>query len=127
MLKNEFEFLSVGDSIELSVGNETLTRLSIEDETQWTCIMTTQATDYNGFFAYSQYQFSIWKVGGVAYVSDIKLVFDNSHDVTYQIQPAVDVITDTTQHRFSATMIAGSSFPTPKLDIVSSIQYIQSR
>lgn len=127
VLRNEFEYLNAGDSIELAVGNETLTRLSIEDETQLTCVMTIQATDYNGFWAISQYYFTIWKKTGVAYVSNTKLIWDNSHDVTYQIQPDIDVTTDTTQHRFKATMIAGSSFPTPKLDIVSSIQYIQSR
>jgi hypothetical protein len=95
-------------------------------------MMNIHITDYNGFWAYSMYSFSIWNKAGTADSSTpIQVSIDDSVGNQFNLTPIIDTSTDTTQHRFRIQLndIGASpySFPTPAVKIVATLQYTQSR
>lgn len=124
-------FTTDGDSIEIFVGNETITRLSLDPYTQWSCIMNIHLSDYGGFWAYSVYTFTIWKKTIAFASTPIQLSIDDSIGNQFDVAPTIDVSTDASQHRFRIQLndIGGTpfSFPTPAVNVVATLQYTQSR
>jgi hypothetical protein len=132
VLGNANVFTSSGDYIEVVVGNETITRLVLEDATHWSCILNTHISDYTGFWASSIYSFNIWKKGGAADKSQpIQISIDDSIGNQFDLKPSIDTSTDTTQHRFRISLIdigaTGYLYPTPAVNVVATLQYNQSR
>lgn len=131
VLGNSFIYNSSGDYIEVAVGNETLTRISLEDYTQWSCILNAHVSDYGGFWVYSVWSFTIWKKAGNAFASQpVQIAIDDSlGGGQLQLKPLIDVTTDPTQHRFKLQLndLAAFLFPTPAVNCVATINYTQSR
>jgi hypothetical protein len=132
VMGNSFVFNASGNSIEVFVGNETITRLSLEPYTQWSCMMNIHISDTGGFWVYSMYSFTIWKKASTADASTpIELSIDDSEGNQFSLAPIIDTSTDTTQHRFKIQLndIGASpySFPTPAVNVVATLQYTQSR
>jgi hypothetical protein len=132
VMGNGFVYTASGNSIEVFVGNEDITRLELENNTQWSCMMNIHMSDYLGFWAYSIYSFSIWNKGGTSYTSTpIQLSIDDSIGNQFNLTPIIDVTSDTSQHRFRIQLndigSTAYSFPTPAVKIVATLQYTQSR
>ena len=132
VLGNSFAYNTDGASIEVVVGNETITRLVLESKTQWSCMMNIHISDHDTFWAYSVYSFTIWNSGGASFASTpIQMSIDDSIGNQFDVAPIIDVTTDPTQHRFRIQLndIGGSPyvFPTPAVDVVATIHYTQSR
>lgn len=131
VLGNSFIYLADGNSIEVFVGNETATRLKLEEDTQWSCVMNAHIADYAGFYVYAVWSFTIWKKGTDAYTSTPKLISsnDSTGGTNLELYPIIDVTTDPEEHRFKLqlNMIGSYTFPTPTVNVVATIQYTQSR
>jgi hypothetical protein len=132
VLGNSKVFNSDGDSIEVFVGNETITRLNLDSKTQWSCIMNIHISDHSGFWAYSVYTFTIWKDSIADASTPIQMSIDDSIGNQLEVAPTIDVTSDTSQHRFRIQLNdIGTSiaylFPTPPVDVVATLQYTQSR
>jgi hypothetical protein len=132
VLGNSYIYPSSGSDIEVVVGNETITRLTLPNKTQWSCIMNIHLSDHDSFWAYGVYSFTIWYASGTAYASTpIQISIDDSIGNQFEVAPTIDVTTDPTKFRFKIELndIGASpyTFPTPLVDVVATIQYTQSR
>jgi hypothetical protein len=130
VIGNEYIFNSTGDEVELFVGNETLTRLSIEDETSMSILIHSHVSNQLGFWATSLYSAMIWKTGGITYRSlPIQLMIDDSIGGQFDLRPVIDIGTNTSEHRFKISMVDLGSYiyPTPAVQVISTIQYTQTR
>lgn len=133
ILSNGSSFLSSGSVIELFFGLETLTRLYLEDDTQWMITIDLNASDMSGMWICSKYTAVIWNKGGTIGASNpIQIMIDDSSGVgQFDLKPSINVIASAPEFRIYAQLndIGGTpySYPTPLLTIVATINYNQIR
>jgi hypothetical protein len=102
----------------------------MEDETSMSILIHSHVSNQLGFWATSLYSAMIGKTGGITYRSaPIQLMIDDSIGGQFDLRPVIDIGTNTSEHRFKISMVdlGAYIYPTPAVQVISTIQYTQTR
>jgi hypothetical protein len=127
IILHNYVFVTLGGiAQELYLDGESGRHITLEDNTLWSCLLNLTITDSSltGYHV-GQYSFGIYKVGGSAGVGAITIVAEDSALGTNVFTIAVDVVTDSNQHRITVTP-TGGTYP-DQFYFVASITYQQVR
>ena len=123
---NATTFTAVGNVLEMVLGNDTITRLEIQDETAIVCSYILHASDALGLFIYETGSFYLDKTGGVTLASTPVVLSSDNSGTALTLAFSIDTATNTAQHRFKVTS-GGAGFPHAAVRVVLSVNYNQIR
>ena len=123
---NATTFTAAGSVLEMVLGNDTITRLEIQDETAIVCSYILHASDALGLFIYETGSFYLDKTGGVTLASTPVIVSSDDSGTALTLAFSIDTATNTAQHRFKVTS-GGAGFPHATVRVVLTVNYNQIR
>ena len=123
---NATTFTAAGSVLEMVLGNDTITRLNIQDETAIVCSYILHASDALGLFIYETGSFYLDKTGGVTFASTPVVVSSDDSGTALTLAFSIDTATDTDEHRFKVTS-GGAGFPHAAVRVVLTVNYNQIR
>jgi len=123
---NATTFTAAGNVLEMVLGNDTITRLEIQDETAIVCSYILHASDAVGLFIYETGSFYLDKTGGVTLASTPVVLSADDSGTALTLAFSIDTATNTAQHRFKVTS-GGAGFPHAAVRVVLSVNYNQIR